>query len=147
MAGYGNKQGTSTAEYFTVISSQLLANPKIQAAIEEYARGAVRAMAPEAVCAVLGLLEDRTHRDHAKVALAVMEKFDPTPRGPLVQIENHNTSVTVGGDAAMERIKELCAKHGIDPDTLLAASPAEMAEMRTKLIEAKPAEPGAEPRP
>ena len=76
-----------------------------------------------------------------------MEKFDPTPRGPLVQIENHNTSVTVGGDAAMERIKELCAKHGIDPDTLLAASPAEMAEMRTKLIEAKPAEPGAEPRP
>ena len=62
MAGYGNKQGTSSGEYFTVISSQLLANPKIQAAIEEYARGAVRAMAPEAVVAVLGLLEDRKHR-------------------------------------------------------------------------------------
>ena len=119
VAGYGNKQGTSSAEYFTVISSQLLANPKIQAAIEEYARGAVRAMAPDAVVAVLGLLEDRKHRDHAKVALAVMEKFDPTPRGSLVQIENHNTNVTVGGDAAIERIKELCAKHGFDADALL----------------------------
>jgi phage terminase small subunit len=115
VAGYGNKQGTSTAAYFTVISSQLLASPKIQAAIEEYARGAVRAMAPEAVVAVLGLLEDRKHRDHAKVALAVMEKFDPTPRAPLIAIQNNTyTPPTEQATAAvMQRIAELARQAGM----------------------------------
>jgi hypothetical protein len=109
LAGYGKtKDGSpSTDAVVRAIAGRVLSDKRVQAAIAEYSTGAVRAMAPEAVLAVRHLLRDRLHRDHAKVALAVLEKVDPTPRAPMVQVVN--TYQPPSPAMTAELVKEIAA--------------------------------------
>jgi hypothetical protein len=71
------------------------------------------------------------------VVIAFADKLDPTPRGPVVEIQQTTINVQ-SADQMVERINYLAAKHGMDVATLLNGSgPAQ--------IEHKPVELPAEP--
>jgi hypothetical protein len=130
LAGYGKPDGSSNPRTINAIAHNLVSDKKVQAAIKEYTKGAIATLAPEAVAAILEMVEDKNHKDRAKVAMSVLDRIDPAPRPPLVQIEQH-TNITVSPDQMIARIRELSAKHGMDGDALLAGRlPRELLDLR-----------------
>jgi hypothetical protein len=124
----------------SVTAQRLLHDKRIQKAAEEYSKGLIRALAPDTIQAVRELLGNPKSKHHAKAIAAIMDRVDPIPRGPLVHIENTNTTVNVQtGDAMLERIRFLAAKHGFDADLLISGRvPAALADVR-EIIDARAA--------
>jgi hypothetical protein len=60
------------------ISTRLMHDPRIQAAIAEESRKMLRAGAPDAVKAVNAGIRNPEHKDHAKFVAMVLDRTDPT---------------------------------------------------------------------
>jgi hypothetical protein len=64
-----------------------MADPRIQAALAEEARKIVRGGAPEAANALLAMVRNPEHRDHARAVNMVLARTDP-------EVARHDISVT-----------------------------------------------------
>jgi hypothetical protein len=120
---------------FHAAGCNIMRVPAVQAAIAEHYAGMTKTLGPKIYAAIERIIDDPDHPDHAKVVIAFADKLDPTPRGPVVEIQQTTINVQSGEDM-LRRINELAAKHGMDPALLLNGRAPVM-------IEAKP-EPPAE---
>jgi hypothetical protein len=83
-AGYGTSR--TTPPTMAKISSRLVHDEKVLAAINEEARKLLRAGGVEATKALLALVHDNTHKDHARGIAMVLARTDP-------EIERHDFNV------------------------------------------------------
>jgi hypothetical protein len=74
-AGFGNAR--TTPLNMARIASRLMADPRIQAALAEAARKIVRGGSVEAANALLAMIRDPEHRDHARAVSMVLARTDP----------------------------------------------------------------------
>jgi phage terminase small subunit len=111
LAGFGTDK--STAKTMAVIGSQLAAEPRIQAALVEMGRLHLTAAVPLAVKALIRLLQNPKHRDHARAIDAVLSRTYPTQTSHHLKIET-NSRITISADQALARIRELAAAVGVD---------------------------------
>jgi phage terminase small subunit len=112
-AGY---QASSRAN-FSIIASQLNAEPKIQAAIAEVSQARLVVLGPSAVYALEKLLENPKHRDHGRALGMVMDRVSPLQTTAVVKVEGEVRLSADDTKRVLERIEELSAK-------FLAALPA-----------------------
>jgi phage terminase small subunit len=84
-AGFGKRH--TKPLYMARIASRLMADPRIQAALAEEARKIVRGGAPEAANALLAMVRNPEHRDHARAVNMVLARTDP-------EVARHDISVT-----------------------------------------------------
>jgi phage terminase small subunit len=100
-AGYGKPHTAPTI--MAKISSRLVHNEKVLAAINEEARKLLRAGGLEASKALIALLHNPEHKDHARGIAMVLARTDP-------EIERHDFNVThTMLDADAEALEELRA--------------------------------------
>ena len=85
------------------ISTRLMHDPRIQAAIAEESRKMLRAGAPDAVKAVNAGIRNPEHKDHAKFVAMVLDRTDPTESRQFVQVVHKNV------DPDQEALEELRA--------------------------------------
>jgi phage terminase small subunit len=83
-AGYGT--GRTTPTIMAKISSRLVRDEKVLAALNEEARKLLRAGGLEASKALLSLLHNPEHRDHARAIAMTLARTDP-------EIERHDFNV------------------------------------------------------
>jgi phage terminase small subunit len=76
-AGYGNNDGTTSAESFARIAHRTLTRGRVIDALTEQSRKTIRSLAPSAIQAVKDILTTTNHKDRAKVALNMLERVDP----------------------------------------------------------------------
>jgi phage terminase small subunit len=105
MAGFGTT--TSSAKSWSVIASRLAHDEKIQAAMHEEDQKHIRASAPRAVRALAHLIEDPTHKDHARGIGMVLDRVHPAEQRHVVDVHHH-----VDHDA--EAIAQLRMLKGLD---------------------------------
>src|SRR5262245_52115344 len=74
-AGFGNPK--TTPANMARIALRIIRDDRVQAAIAEEARKLLRASAPEASKALLNLVRDPEHRDHARAIAMVLARTDP----------------------------------------------------------------------
>ena len=84
LAGFGK---SSTPTILAKIAWQLSHDERMIAAIAEVSRAIVRRCAPEAANALLELVRDPEHRDHARAISMVLARTDP-------EVARHDISVT-----------------------------------------------------
>jgi phage terminase small subunit len=84
LAGFGKD---STAATLSKIAWQLSHDERMIAAIAEVSRAIVRRGAPEAVNALLEMVRNAEHRDHARAVNMVLARTDP-------EVSRHDISVT-----------------------------------------------------
>jgi hypothetical protein len=100
-AGYGNARTKPIT--LAKISSRLVRNDKILAGINEEARKLLRAGGLEATKALLALVHDPSHKDHARGIAMTLARTDP-------EIERHDINVThTVLDPDQEALEELWA--------------------------------------
>lgn len=100
---------------------ELLHREKVLAAIEEVGRKEFRGLLVPALTALKTLLEKPDHTDHAKVVQSVLSRLGFSEKAAVEMNINH-THTDRTGAALMDRIKELAAKHGLDPEKLLGGN-------------------------
>jgi hypothetical protein len=110
-AGYGT--GQSSNKVLSVIANRLIQDDRVKEAIAEYSRGLVRAISPEAVCAVRALVRDPTHKDHARAVMAIMDRFDPLETTHTVKIEDNRPPSAEVTQAVLDRIEQLMLRVGL----------------------------------
>jgi hypothetical protein len=105
-AGFGRPR--TSALNMARIASRLMADDRILAAIAEEARKIVRGSAPEAAKALLNLVRDSEHRDHARGIAMVLARTDP-------EVAHTDISVTHKVlDPDQEALEELRALRQLD---------------------------------
>jgi phage terminase small subunit len=76
LAGYGHEN--STAGTFARIGNRLVNRPRVQDALIELTRKAIRSDGPEAVKTVREIMGDKHHPQRLKAAQQVLDRVDPT---------------------------------------------------------------------
>jgi hypothetical protein len=84
LAGFGTS--TSTPKSWSVIASRLAHDDKILAAIFEEDQRRIRSSAPRAIMALQNLLEDPTHKDHARGIGMVMDRVHPVETRQVIDV-------------------------------------------------------------
>jgi hypothetical protein len=84
-AGFGKPN--STPPVMAQIAYRILCDDRMIAAIAEQTKKIVRAAAPEAADALLGMVRDPDHKDHFRAAAMIYERADPV-------VTNQNINVT-----------------------------------------------------
>jgi hypothetical protein len=147
-AGFGN--GKTTPLNMARIASRLMRDDRMVAAIAEEARKIVRGGAPEAAKALLALVRDPEHKDHARGIAMVLARTDP-------EVQRHDMHVThkiVSEDeealeelralrslgTTREKLLELFGGNGLARLEKLEAADHERRASSAKLIEAEPIE-------
>jgi hypothetical protein len=100
-AGFG-RRNTSPLN-MARISSRLMADPRIQAAVAEESRKMLRSGAPEAVKAVYAGIRNPNHPAHAKFVAMVLDRSDPAEHRQLVEVTHRSV------DPDQEALEELRA--------------------------------------
>jgi len=103
-AGYGKNSKAPTLQKH---AHDLSRNPRIIAAIAEEAKKVVRGVGhAEAVAAIMNMIRDPLHRDHARAVAMILDRSDPA-------ISKHSVDVTHRHEdpdrAALEELKALRA--------------------------------------
>lgn len=138
-AGFSTRSDTS----LRVHGSMLAADPKIQEALEEVIQGRIKSAMPLAVSMLEGVLENPQHKDHAKVAMSVLD------RGGLgvVQKVQHEVRTDLLNDAqVMAQIKILAVAladaFGVTPEqaALVLGGPKVAAGITDAVYEEVPTE-------
>ncbi len=112
----------------------LLHNPKVQAAMLEYGKGAFRASAPKAIERMQKLaFEGKT--EQIQLA-ATREILDRGGFAPTVNVA-HKHEVTITYEEKVSRLKELVRLNGGDPDAVVAglARPAAVSDAEYEEVE------------
>jgi hypothetical protein len=147
-AGFGN--GKTTPLNMARIASRLFHDDRMVAAIAEEARKIVRSGAPEAAKALLNLVRDPEHKDHARGIAMLLARVDP-------EVQHHDMQVThrvVDPDEeALEELRalrslgtsrakllELFGGNGLARLEKLEAAELERRASAAKVIEAEPIE-------
>ena len=140
-AGFGTAR--TTPLNMARIASRLMRDDRIVAALSEEAKKIVRGGAPEAARALLGLVRDPTHKDHARGIAMVLARTDPEVSQHDVQIvhkiidpdeeslEELRAARRLG--ASRQTLLELFGPNGLDRLEALEARRADKA----KVIEGK----------
>jgi hypothetical protein len=105
-AGFGNPK--TTPLNMARIASRLMRDPRMQAAIAEVARQIVRGGAPEAAKALLNLVRNPEHRDHARGIDMLLSRADPIISKQQIEV-THKTI-----DPDQEALEELRALRALD---------------------------------
>jgi phage terminase small subunit len=87
MAGFGT--ATSSAKSWSVIATRLSHDAKILAALYEEDQKRIRASAPRAIRALQGLIEDPTHKDHARGISMVLDRVHGVEQRHVVDVHHH----------------------------------------------------------
>ncbi|MGA8696884.1 MAG: hypothetical protein WB689_24215 [Xanthobacteraceae bacterium] len=104
-AGFGN--ASSSPLNMARIASRLMRDDRIQAALSEEARKIIRGGGVEASKALMNLVRDPEHRDHARAIAMVLARTDP-------EIQRHDLHVTHKIlDPVEEELEELRAARAI----------------------------------
>lgn len=112
-AGFGNAEGTTSKKNFSNIANRLVQDPRIQAAVAEYSKSVLRAVSPEAIRAIKEIVRGEKHRDRAKVALALADRFDPIEQTATLKIEDTRGPTPEMTEKVLARIDELMRKAGL----------------------------------
>lgn len=125
--------GYSTINYNTLCQGvyKLWHNPKVQAAIQEYARTQMSSLVPGALAVYEEILRDPGHKDHAKVATEI---FNRTGFHAMTEVLRTDRVDPNDRMAQIERITKLAQKLGIDPKSLLGTA-ADVIEGDFKVAE------------
>ena len=86
LAGYG-KADSSPATLARIAFRLTHENPRVAAAMAEVAKIAVRDLAVDSIKALKKIVRQDFHKDQAKVALALMERVDPTVQRTETKVE------------------------------------------------------------
>jgi phage terminase small subunit len=100
-AGFGRVNTTPLT--MAQISTRLMHDPRIQAAIAEESRKMLRAGAPEAVKAIYAGIRNPEHKDHARFVAMVLDRSDPTESRQVVEVTHRSV------DPDQEALEELRA--------------------------------------
>jgi hypothetical protein len=84
IAGFGTT--TSNAASWSAMASRLAHDDKILAALHEEDQKRIRASAPRAIRALSSLIEDPTHKDHARGIGMVLDRVHPTEQRHVVDV-------------------------------------------------------------
>jgi hypothetical protein len=76
-----------------------------------------RASAPRAIRALAHLVETPNHRDHARGIAMVLDRVHPVETTHRVEVE-HKHRLEITTEKALERIRELARRAGLDPQLL-----------------------------
>jgi hypothetical protein len=107
-AGFGN--ANTTPLNLARIASRLMRDDRIQSALAEEARKIVRGGGVEASKALMNLVRDPEHRDHARAIAMVLARTDP-------EIQRHDLNVTHRVvDPVEEELEELAAAKALGAD-------------------------------
>jgi hypothetical protein len=143
-AGFGTSR--TTPLNMARIASRLMRDDRILAALSEEAKKIVRGGAPEAARALIGLIRDPTHKDHARGIAMVLARTDPEVSQHDLQIihkiidpdeealEELRAARRLG--ASRQTLLELFGPNGLDRLEALEARRAD----RAKVIEAEAVE-------
>lgn len=110
-AGFGKPE--STPETMAAIASRLANDERVQAAIREEADKHVRSAAPRALRALTGLIEDPTHRDHARGIAMVLDRTNPAEIVTTTRVEHDVTLSAAEVAQTLKRIAQLAAKFSV----------------------------------
>jgi phage terminase small subunit len=148
-AGFGKAR--TKAMTMARISSRLMRDDRIVAAIAEETRKVLRGGAPEAAKAILNLIRDPDHKDHARAIAMVMDRVDPITSHQ--QIEVTHKMIDPDQDAieelralrklgaSHEKLIELFGHNGLERVEALEAADAARRADAAKIIDAKVIEP------
>lgn len=100
-AGFGLQK--TTPLNMARIASRLMRDDRIVAAICEEARKMVRGGAPEAAQALLNLIRNPDHKDHARAVAMLLDRVDPVTTHQQIEVTHRNV------DPDREAIEELRA--------------------------------------
>ena len=149
-AGYGkNSQGGAPAN-ISKHAHDLSRNEKIIAAISEESKKVIRTAFPEAVSALLNMIRDVNHRDHARAVMALIDRCDPPQTKHSIDVVHR----TIDPDReALEELKalrrlgttkdkllELYGPNGLDRLEALEALDNAQRAIAAKVIEGKATE-------
>jgi hypothetical protein len=105
-AGFGKPK--TIPLHMARIASRLMADPRIQVALAEEARKLVRGGSVEAANALLAMVRNPEHRDHARAVSMILARTDP-------ETLRHDISVTHKViDQDQEELEELRALRALD---------------------------------
>jgi hypothetical protein len=125
-AGFGTTR--TTAKTWAGIAHRLENDPRIQAAIKEEDQRQFRSLGPRAICAIRELVENPSHRDHARALGMVLDRIIP-PEVKL-NVSEERRLVVSDPDKVLERIAQLAAAAGISIRSLPPPSqPAAMIDV------------------
>lgn len=113
MAGYGSPQSSNSS--LSVMACRLLADDRIQAALLEYSRVRLRALAPIALVALENLLRDRKHPGHPRAVMGLLDKLAPSEFTQTVQVNHNHQHRVIATAEVLERIRQLAVRAGLDP--------------------------------
>lgn len=132
---FGDRQKAAAAAGYSTINNNTLAqgayrlwhNPKIQAAIHEYAETGMHSLIPAAIAAMEEILKDKGHKDYAKAAMTILDRtgFHATTEQRVVKVSDDSKL------GKIERLVSLAKQMGIDPKVLIGrASDVSAADMK-----------------
>jgi phage terminase small subunit len=105
LAGFGTN--TSSAKSWSVIATRLAHDEKILAALFEEDQKRIRASAPRAIRSLQGLLEDPTHKDHARAIGMTLDRVHPVETRHLVDVHHHVVDHSAEAVAQLRMLKSL----------------------------------------
>jgi len=126
-AGFGNPDGSSTNKALSVIAARLLGNDRIQRALQAESQRRLRALPPAAVAALERLVDDPTHRDHARALDMVLARTDPVATTHNVHVDHRHEHHVSDADVekVRARIAQLAERAGLLPRPIAAPVDAE----------------------
>lgn len=121
-AGYSDPGGDNAA--VRVRAHELMHNPKVRAAVEEVARVELKSLAPLAIAAAKGILEDPEHPSHGRMVEAVLD------RTGFIAETRHSVHVEHRVDTReLEALaRRLAAESGVSPERLLGSNAGPVIE-------------------
>lgn len=113
LAGFGTS--TTSAKSWSALASLYANDSRMQAALFEEDQKRLRASAPRAIRALQGLVEDPTHRDHARGIGMVLDRVHPVETTHRVDVDHHHRHEITAPEKVLARINELALAFGLDP--------------------------------
>lgn len=127
-AGYhsnGNKNGMSN------IASRLANTTKVQEALAELTTARLKTLLPLSLHVTEQVLRNPQHKDHAKVALSVMDRGGLSP---VQKVEQRVINEVVNDEQVLARIMQLGELMGIPVAELIGASTAKVIDVEAEVI-------------
>ena len=143
-AGFGRPN--SRALTLARISFRLMSDDRIIAAIAEESRKMLRAGAPEAVKALLELIRNPEHKDHARAIGMIVDRVDPVTSHQVVEVTHKHIDPDAEAieelralrklGATREKLIELFGHNGLERVEALEAADAARKADAAKVIDA-----------
>lgn len=116
LAGFGTS--TTSAKSWSALASLYANDERVQAALFEEDQKRLRASAPRAIRALQGLVEDPTHKDHARGIGMVLDRVHPVETTHHIDVDHHHRHRIEANEKTLARIHELTLLAGMDPAKL-----------------------------